>query len=167
LLLSLSLVGLAFGPASLASAHPHLAATFHLKGSNGYHLTVAAHRAGLPLGKAQRHIGKLTVTARTRTESATSSEFGRASYTVPARFNKQRIRADLGPFGEVRLRFRKRSGFSLPPVRASPKERRPESWTGSLSVSFPGEDDVPLTGPGFEATLRHTRIPHAALHYGG
>jgi hypothetical protein len=35
----------------------------------------------------------------------------------------------------------------------------PASWTGTLSVSFPGEADVPLTGPGFAATLRSGKYP--------
>ena len=37
------------------------------------------------------------------------------------------------------------------------------SWTGSLAVSFLGEDDVPLAGPGYRATLRKVTIPRGAL----
>jgi hypothetical protein len=31
----------------------------------------------------------------------------------------------------------------------------PGRWTGSLAVSFPGRDDVPLTGPDFRVNLRN------------
>jgi hypothetical protein len=39
----------------------------------------------------------------------------------------------------------------------------PSTWTGSLAVSFPGEEDVRLTGPGFTATLRRGGFPARAL----
>jgi hypothetical protein len=42
-----------------------------------------------------------------------------------------------------------------PPFTGSADFAAPDQWAGDLSVSFPGEPDVPLTGPGFTARLRH------------
>jgi hypothetical protein len=39
----------------------------------------------------------------------------------------------------------------------------PANWAGSLAVSFLGEDDVPLGGPGYRAALRKVTIPRRAL----
>jgi hypothetical protein len=38
----------------------------------------------------------------------------------------------------------------------------PSTWTGSLAVSFPGEEDARLTGPGFTATLGRGGFPARA-----
>jgi hypothetical protein len=124
--IGLALVGVGLATATPAGARGHLAATFHLKGSQGYAIRVAAHRAGLPLDmrKMDQRIGEVTVIARKTSESASSAEGVSASYTVPARFNKHRIRANLGPFGRVRLRFHKRPGFRLPPARTAAQKRR-------------------------------------------
>lgn len=35
--------------------------------------------------------------------------------------------------------------------------RRPNQWTGNLTVDLPGRSDVPVTGPGFWASLEHPR----------
>jgi hypothetical protein len=293
--IGLGVVAIALLTAVPASARKHLVASFHLKGSHGYGISVVAHRAGLPfLKRAGGHrVGKVTVIAGKGSASRSSAEAGSAYYTVPARFNKHRIRADLGPFGEIRLRVDKRSAALLPPSRAPQKRRvvtcfqsssfvtgdfrrgfrfhgehrytsarthrvhgqlerasklrcrghdhgvelkarsgstrfvglqdndygatilsasrrersgrveivrrayrltsadageftfdegltsahvlpagepftgfadfaSPSSWMGSLSVSFPGESNVPLTGPGFEATLRSGKLPARA-----
>jgi hypothetical protein len=41
------------------------------------------------------------------------------------------------------------------PFSGSADYASPDQWTGDLSVSFPGEPDVALTGPDFTARLRH------------
>lgn len=123
--IGLGLVGLSLVIAAPASARRHLAASFHLHATDGYSIQVVAHRAGLPLGarKADRRVGNVTVIAKKISELPSGAEGGSASYKVPARFNKHRIRADLGRFGEIRVRFRKRPGFVLPRARAEQKRR--------------------------------------------
>ena len=41
-----------------------------------------------------------------------------------------------------------------PPFAGAGNFAAPHSMTGSLTISFPGAPDVPLTGPGFTATLK-------------
>jgi hypothetical protein len=43
------------------------------------------------------------------------------------------------------------------PFVGSAEYRGPDSWMGSLTVSFPGEESVPLAGPEYQATLKHHR----------
>lgn len=111
--------------AAPASARLHLVASFQVKGTHGYLVHVVAHRAptlGL-LAKSGPRVGKVTVKVKKATESSSSFVGETASYSVPARFNKHRIRADLGQFGKVRLRFHKHPRYALPPVRR-PTEKR-------------------------------------------
>jgi len=42
-----------------------------------------------------------------------------------------------------------------PPFSRDADFASPNQWTGSLSVSFPGDPDVPLAGPTFSAQLGH------------
>jgi len=119
------LIGVGLFFVAPADARSHLAATLHLTGTHGYGVSVIAHRAGLPLGagKAGKRVGKVTVIARRGSETASSAEGESASYTVPGKFNKHRIRADMGKFGEVRLRFHKRPRVAFPKPYAADKRR--------------------------------------------
>ena len=164
------LVALAAGLVSAvpASARRHLAATFHLRGSHGYGIQVVAHRAGLPLGttKADRHVGKLTVIARKGSESASHVERVSTSYTVPAKFNKHRIRADLGRFGHVRLRFHKRPHFLFPPRPAAAKDPR-IGVCGQFGLGAPGEfrGAVRFHGEGGYTSARTHRVRGQVSRY--
>lgn len=40
-------------------------------------------------------------------------------------------------------------------ARPGSGERARGTWTGNLTVDLPGHADIPLTGPGFWATLQH------------
>jgi hypothetical protein len=167
--IGLALVGVGLVTATPAAARGHLAATFHLKGSHGYAIRVAAYRAALPLDmtKADHRVGKLTVVARKTSESASSAEGGSASYTVPARFNKHRIRANLGPFGHVRLRFHKRPRFTLPPARAAAQKRR-IGVCGQFGFYVPGEFRGILRFRGEGGyTGAHAHRIHGELHRDG
>jgi len=153
-----------------AVARDHLAAVFHLKGSHGYEIRVAAHRAGLPLDmrKVDRdHVGKLTVVAQKTSGAASSAELASASYTVPARFNKHRIRANLGDFGRVRLRFHTHPRFRLPPTRASAQKRR-IGVCGQAGLYVPGELRGTFRFRGEDGyTSAHTHRIHGELHRDG
>jgi hypothetical protein len=167
--MALALVGVGFVTATPAGARGHLAAAFHLKGTHGYAIRVAAYRAALPLDmrKADHRVGKVTVVAQKTSESASSAEGGSASYTVPARFNRHRIRANLGPFGRVRLRFHKHPHFQLPPAGAAAQERRIgvcEQFGFSVSGKFRG--NFRFRGEGGYTSTRTHRI-HGKLRRDG
>jgi hypothetical protein len=44
---------------------------------------------------------------------------------------------------------------SAGPLSGTADFAAPDQWTGDLTASFPGEPDVPLTGPEFTARLKH------------
>jgi hypothetical protein len=46
-----------------------------------------------------------------------------------------------------------------PPFTGAANFASPRSFTGSLTVSFPGAPDVPLAGPKAKATLKHSGLP--------
>jgi hypothetical protein len=118
---TVSVIGAAGASLALSSAsgssRSHLVSDFHLKGSHHYRISVEARRAqGTLFAKGKRHLGKLTVTA--------SKDTGSATYTVPAKFNRRRIRANLGRFGKVALKVKRQGGFWLPPAKAAAEQRR-------------------------------------------
>ena len=126
--LVLGLVGVALLVPATASARTHLAASFHLRGSHGYGITVGTKNG-------THRFGKVNVRAGKGSRSTSSAEVGLASYTVPARFNRRRIRAHLGRFGEIRLRFDRNSRFLAPPRRAAQKRKEAVCIQGSSFVT--------------------------------
>jgi hypothetical protein len=106
------------GAASAASARPqtHLVSSFEVKGSHGYRVHVEFRRAARTLsGKGARHLGKVTVRAH--------DDAGSASYTAPAKFNRRRVRANLGSLGSIALHVDRKGGFWLPPAKTAAAQR--------------------------------------------
>jgi hypothetical protein len=98
---------LAAAPAATARFTHH--AVFSRQGSNGYFIGVDASPTppavipGRQRGAAGRHRGEVTVTVHKRGASS--------AYSVPARVTKKRVKARLGEFGGMSLRFHHRRGF--------------------------------------------------------
>ncbi len=132
-------LGVAASAAPAAAKHLlHLAASFHLQGSHGYSIRVFAHRAPVLDLLAKRRGPAAKVSVRVERASASESSFAGQSvtYSAPARFNKHRIRADLGRFGRIRLRFHKHPRYVLPPARSAAKRRM--EVCGQSGFAVPG-----------------------------
>ncbi len=127
-----------------AAAHgsSHLVAHFHVKGGSGpYRINVAAWRAP-PLGLAKpthHHRGKVTVSVHDNHTETT--------YTTRARFNRRRIRADLGHYGRIALNFRKNPGHVTVPSGTAQKRDVICGQSGTRAIGqfrgvfrFRGED---------------------------
>src|SRR3954447_3133423 len=110
-----ALAGATLVAAPAAGAHQKLSAQLHIKGTNHYHVYIAAYRSSRPVtAKGRRHLGRVTITAATRR--------GYAAYTARGRFTRHHIRADFGRFGKVALRFATHSRLRFVAPK-SPQER--------------------------------------------
>jgi hypothetical protein len=98
---------LAAAPAATARFTQH--AVFSRHGSNGYYISVDASptpRSVIPdrqSGVARRHHGEVTVTVHRRAASS--------AYSAPAWVTRKRVKARLGEFGGMALRFHHHRGF--------------------------------------------------------
>jgi hypothetical protein len=110
-----SVIAAMLGGAPVAAAHVTHHLTFHLRGSNGYRISVDASpsaRSVIPGGHdapAKKHRGAVTMTVRKH--GATSS------YSVAAKVAKRRIKARFPGFGGISMRFHPQ-GFRAGPAQA-------------------------------------------------
>src|SRR4051812_25378706 len=92
------LAALAFASSAFAARHG-LFAEVALKSSNGYYVSIVAHRWKRPPGRGE-------VSVSVQKDNPFAASYGRTAYTTHGKLAKHRLKANLGSFGRIALRFR-------------------------------------------------------------
>lgn len=117
---------------SASAARRGLFGEIDLRGSNGYHVSIVAHRWTHP-----RSRGEVSLTV--------SKNFGISSYTARGRLTRHRLKANLGSFGRIRVRYHPNARpTQAEQLRAVPPSgsliNRYAQQFGGCAVSFDGSD---------------------------
>jgi hypothetical protein len=154
------------------SAVGHFRGVFRFRGEDGY-VKARAHKIRVNMGRngplhCQGHEHGTELVAR----SGTTKFFAFDDTDLGATFLDASSKERVGPVQVHRMAFRGSPpdageftfNSALTSARVAPGGpsftgtagfSSPANWTGNLAVSFAGEENVPLTGPGFRANLKH------------